>query len=193
VNQQHGASGSESRLPKELRNDTVINVAQIMKDDVGSRRSYRIALDTFSLDTDITAKDVTADLKLTRITRGILATGHVSGTALVECHRCLNVYEQPFENDFDQEYRPMIDVRSGLLVEQPDPGEELGSIDEAHELDVAEPIRQVAIIDLPIKRVCQESCPGLELDLLENEDPDIDRRLGVLKDLLGPDDETEAE
>lgn len=181
-----------------LENDTVINVAQLMKDEVGSRRSYRISLDSLALDTDMWAKDLTADVRLTRITRGILASGHVSGIALVECHRCLNIYEQPIESDFDQEYRPLIDVRSGLLVDQPDPEEELGAIDEAHELDVAEPMRQVAIVDLPIKQLCGPDCAGLaaeieEAEIEEDEADSVDRRLGVLSELLEAEDDTEHE
>ncbi|HUG16603.1 MAG TPA: DUF177 domain-containing protein [Thermomicrobiales bacterium] len=160
-----------------------------MKDDVGSRRAYQISLDSLALDDDLLAKDLAADVRLTRITRGILASGRVIGTAIVECHRCLNEYEQLFESDFDQEYRPLIDVRSGLLVDQPKPEEELGLIDEAHELDVAEPIRQVAIVELPIKLLCGPDCPGPDAEFLADEGDDVDRRLGVLGELLEAEDD----
>lgn len=197
MNEQHATGTTEGRPSTLLKNDTVVNVAQLMKDDVGSRRAYQFTLDSFALDSDIMAKDLAASARLTRISRGILASGHVAGVALVECHRCLEMFEQPFESDFDQEYRPLIDVRSGLLVEQPEPGEELGSIDEAHELDLAEPMRQVALLDLPIKLVCGDDCPGLGLefvlDLADDEDDDIDKRLGVLGTLLATDDETDTE
>ena len=197
MNEQHGASGTDSRPSTHLNNDTIINVAQLMKDDVGSYRSYRFSLDTFELDTDMLAKDIEGRVRLTRISRGILASGHAKGVAIVECHRCLELYDQPFESDFDQEYRPLIDVRSGLLVDQPEPGEELGSIDEAHELDLAEPVRQVAILDLPIKLVCGEDCPGLIAELAVDDEPDeqevIDRRLGALSALLEPEEDTETD
>jgi uncharacterized protein len=167
----------------ELKNDTIINVAQLMKDDVGSARKYSLSLDWFSLDQDLMAKDVSADVRLTRISGGILASGQVSGTAMVECARCLEIYEQPFSAVFDHEYRPTIDVRSGQLVDQPGAEEELGTIDDAHELDVAEPMRQVAILDVPIKPICMEACPGLQADAPDDEQEN-DRRLGVLSALL---------
>jgi len=173
----------------ELKNDTIINVAQLMKEDIGAARKVRVALDWFALDQDLMAKDVTADLRMTRITYGILASGQVAGTAMVECVRCLELYEQPFAADFDQEYRPTIDVRSGVALDQPAADEELGVIDAAHELDLAEPMRQVAILDLPIKPVCREDCAGLEQDDA-GEDEAVDRRLGVLSQLLAADDET---
>lgn len=195
MNEQHGTSGSDSRPSTHLKNDTIVNVAQLLKDDVGSYRLYRFSLDTFELDTDILAKNVEGRFRLTRISRGILASGHVKGLAIVECHRCLELYDQPFESDFDQEYRPLIDVRSGLLVDQPEPGEELGLIDEAHELDLAEPVRQVAILDLPIKLLCGEDCAGMVADLDDEDEPDemeaVDRRFGALSALLDPDEDSD--
>lgn len=170
----------------QLQNDTRINVAQLMKDDLGAARKYDLSLDWFSLDEDLMAKDVRANVRLTRITHGVLATGRVAGTALVECVRCLEIYEQPFEVDFDQEYRPTIDVRSGLLLDQPDPDEEMGTIDDAHELDLAEPMRQVAILDLPIKPICSDDCQGIQEFAVEDGDA-IDRRLSALGQLLDDD------
>lgn len=167
----------------ELRNDTIINVAQLMKSDLGAVRLITLDLDEFALDDDLLAKDVHGDLRLTRISHGILASGRILGTALVECVRCLEPFEQPFEGDFDQEYRPTIDVRSGMLVDQPAPEEEFGTIDEVHELDLAEPMRQVAILSLPIKTICREDCPGLP-EVNVADDAPGDRRLGVLSHLL---------
>jgi uncharacterized protein len=186
MSQPRPSGASDSAAPLQLRNDTIVNVAQLMKADVGAARKYELQLDTFQLDDDLVAKDVTATARITRITGGVLASGHVSGVALVECHRCLEMFEQPFASDFDQEYRPTIDVRSGLLVEQPQPDEELGTIDEAHELDLAEPMRQVAILDLPIKLICGEHCPGLG-ERFGDEDEEIDRRFAALSDLLAAD------
>lgn len=175
----------------ELSNDTIINVAQLMKSDLGSTRHVTLDLDQFPLDDDLLSKDVHGDLRLTRITHGILASGTIRGTALVECVRCLEMYEQEFEADFDQEYRPLIDVRSGMLVDQPAPEEEFGMIDEVHELDLAEPMRQVAILALPIKPVCREDCPGLpEANSAAEETGD--RRLGVLSQLLETENDEES-
>lgn len=172
----------------QLKNDTRINVAQLMKEDVGAYRIYDVTLDWFGLDEDIMARDVTARVRLTRIGDGLLATGSVAGTAIIECVRCLEMYDQPFAAEFDHEYRPSIDVRSGIPVEQPAPAEEMGTIDEAHELDLTEPFRQVALLDLPIKPICREDCPGI---VRADDDGDEvgDRRLRVLGDLL-KDDET---
>ena len=169
--------------PLQLENDTIVNVAHLMKAEVGEKRRVALDLDWFALDEDLAAKDIHADLRMMRISRGVLVSGHVRGTALVECARCLEIYEQSFEAEFDEEYRPTIDIRSGLLVEQPAAEEELGTIDEAHELDLGEPLRQVAILALPIKPICREDCAGVADANLDDVD-EGDRRLGVLSQLL---------
>lgn len=176
-------------LAMELRNDTILNVAQLMKADVGASRTLTLDLDRLELDEDLYAKDVHGDLRLTRITSGILAQGKIRGTAVVECVRCLELYDQPYLAEFDEEYRPTIDVRSGLLLDQPDPEEEIGRIDEAHELDLSEPLRQVSILALPIKPICRDDCASIVSESLD-ADATGDRRFGVLSQLLGPDDET---
>jgi uncharacterized protein len=172
--------------PMRLKNDTVINVAQLLKENVGAVRKYAISLDWFALDRDLMARDVTAEFRLTRISNGLLAAGAVRGTAIVECVRCLEMYDQPFETTFDQEYRPTIDVRSGVAVPQVDVDDELGRIDENHELDIAEPLRQVAIVALPMQPICREDCPGLGEEDIEGGDRG-DRRLSVLARLLKDD------
>jgi uncharacterized protein len=178
----------------DLRNETRINVAQLMQEDVGAHRTYNVSLDWFALDEDLMAKDVEARVRLTRISDGILASGSVTGTALVECVRCLEIYEQPFATSFDQQYHPLIDVRSGVPVEQPSPEEEQGTIDEVHELNLAEPMRQVAILEVPIKPICREDCPGIragaeEVDDVEDDAVAADRRLSVLSQLLEDDND----
>lgn len=166
-----------------LNNDTVINVAQLLKEQVGAFRLYDVELSWFALDSDIMAQNVRGQLRLTRIATGILASGAADGIGLVECVRCLEIYEQPFHAEFDQEFRPMIDVRTGLPVEAPDPVDDIGEINEAHELDVAEPLRQEALLELPMQPVCGDECPGPDVP----DDPDADRgdpRLSALADLL---------
>lgn len=174
----------------QLKNDTRINVAQLMKEDVGAYRRYDVALDWFALDEDIMARDVTARVRLTRVGDGLLASGTIAGTAILECVRCLEMYDQPFAAEFDHEYRPSIDVRSGIPVAQPEPAEEMGAIDEAHELDLMEPFRQVALLDLPIKPICREDCPGIVRPDEDGAEAG-DQRLRMLRELLEGDETVE--
>lgn len=166
-----------------LENDTIVNVARLLQEQVGATRTYDLSLNWFALDTDIMAQDIKGQVRLTRIAGGILARGEVRGTGLIECVRCLEIYEQPFRAVFDQEYRPVMDVRTGVLLDPPDPVDDIGSIDETHELDLSEPLRQEALLELPMRPICGDDCPGPDIP----EDPDAelgDARLDVLADLL---------
>jgi len=166
-----------------LENDTIVNVAQLMKENVGANRTYDLDLGWFALDSDIMARDIKGQLRLTRIASGILATGEVQGVGMIECVRCLEIYDQPFHASFDQEYRPLIDIRTGTPLAPPDPVDDIGTIDEAHELDISEPLRQEALLELPMRAICGEKCPGPDIP----EDPDAglgDARLQALAELL---------
>jgi uncharacterized metal-binding protein YceD (DUF177 family) len=68
-------------------------------------------------------------------------------------------------------------------------------IDENHELDLREPLRQEILVALPMRPDCGADCPGP--DLLEvggeddvSDDP-VDERLAALASLLGDDQVTE--
>ncbi len=168
-----------------FENDTIVNVAQLLKEPVGASREYDLSLDWFALDVDMMASGIRGQVRLTRIANGILASGEVEGIGHIECVRCLEIYEQPFQAKFDQQFRPTIDIRTGAPVELPDPLEDIGGIDEAHELDIAEPLRQEALLGLPMRPICGDDCPGP--DVPEAEDEGVDARLRALADLLDED------
>lgn len=175
----------------QLENDTIVNVSGLLKEQVGATRTYELLLDWFALDSDIMAERIRGQVRLTRIATGILASGDVKGIGLVECVRCLEIYEQPFHAVFDQEFRPTIDVRTGAILDQPDPIDDIGRIDEVHELDISEPLRQEALLELPMRAICGENCPGPDIP----EDPEAgrgDARLNVLAELL-EDEQTPGE
>ena len=170
-----------------LDNDTVVNVAQLLKEQVGATRTYDLSLDWFALASDVMAADVHGRVRLTRIATGILASGEVDGIGLIECVRCLEIYEQPFHATFDQEYRPLVDVRTGALLERPDPVDDIGEINDVHELDFSEPLRQEALLALPMQPICGDICPGPEVPVDADADTG-DARLSVLANLLDEDE-----
>jgi uncharacterized protein len=170
-----------------IENDTVLNVAQLLKENVGSKRTYAISLDSLSLDESITARDISAQLKLTRIADGILVTGSLNGVARLECVRCLEEFDTSYGGEVEAQFRPTIDISSGAPVEFVDDGETF-EIDESHQLDLAEMLRQVSILTLPIRPVCGDDCPGFVSEFRGGDEPPSeeagDERLAVLEQLL---------
>ena len=173
---------------KILTNDTVVNVAQLLKEPVGSTRVVDFHLDEFPLAPDITSHDVEGEARLTRVVTGILADGRVRGQARLECVRCLELYDEEFSTEFDGEFRPSVDVRSGLPLPLPE-DEEIFVIDNNHELELGELLRQVVIIALPMQPICGDDCPGIPLPEGGDEEAE-DNRLSVLERLLQEDQET---
>ncbi len=170
----------------DLHDDTVINVATLLKDQFGASRSYHLRLSAFPLDEEVSAEDLAGDVKLTRLSDEILAAIRVHGRIELLCLRCLRDYEQTFETEFTEEFRVAVDVRRGTDLAAPSDDERF-TINENHELDFREPLRQEILVALPMRPTCGDQCPGP--DVLESaDDGGVDIRFAALTQLL--DDET---
>lgn len=151
-----------NRMATEV--DTTIHVAQLLQEPVGATRQRHVTAVALPLDQELVARGVESDVKLTRIPTGLLAAGEADATVRMECMRCLEEFEQPVHAEFADEYRPTVDVLSGvaLSVDGVDEDEaEYMPIDGAHILDVAESLRQAIVLALPMAPHCREDCPGL--------------------------------
>ena len=183
---------------RELRNDTAVNVVGLLKGQTGATRSYRLLLDTFEADGETIARDVVGDVRLTRLRDAIIASVSAAGVVPTICARCLREYDQPFEVDFDEEYRQTVDVRTGFdLGGEPIDEELISRIDENHELDLREPLRQEILVALPMRPDCGSECPGPDLLEVGGEDGasngPVDERLAALANLLADDQVTQKE
>ena len=189
---------TDSGQQRELRNDTAVNVVGLLKGQTGATRSYRLLLDTFEADGEIIARDIQGDVRLTRLRDTIIARVSATGVVPMICARCLREYDQPFEVEFDEEYRQTVDVRTGFdLGDEPLDEELVSRIDENHELDLREPLRQEILVVLPMRPDCGPDCPGP--DVLEvggdhgASDDAVDERLAALASLLADDQASERE
>ena len=179
----------------QLRDETQLNVASLLKEDVGARRDVRIELASFPLDEDLVATDSAGTIRLTRITAGILAQGQVSGTVELECARCLREYDQPFRTEFAEEFHQTVDVRNGAgvtpvrgqQVAEGDDDEIAFEINDAHEMDMTELLRQWILLELPMRPDCGAECPGPPA-MATDPEADVDSRFAALEQLLGEDE-----
>ncbi len=176
----------------ELHNETAINVAGLLKSQLGATRSYRLHLDQFEADGETIARDVDGDIRLTRLGDGVMATMKVKGVAPLECVACLREYDQPFAIEFDEEFLQTVDVRTGAglgINLTNDDGINRSQIDENHEIDLREPLRQEILVDLPMRPICGPDCPGPDVpdEYVGSNDDFIDERLAALASLLADD------
>lgn len=171
----------------ELHDDTVINVASLLKEPSGASRTYDLDLTSFSVDPDMVAKDVHGSVRLVQVAGEIVASVTADGDVELDCQRCLDAYRQPFSTKFTEEYRATVDIHSGgtMQVEEVD---ERSPINEAHEVDIGDVLRQEILVALPMRLVCGDDCPGPDVPVNGKSEP-VDERFAALADLLDSDDE----
>lgn len=138
-----------------------VNVAQQLKEGIGSTRSYDID-EVIDLDVEGDERGglVRGEVKLTRTNRGILATGELHTTVKIDCSRCLSEYECPLDMNFEEEFFPLTDVLTGAPLPLPDDPDAF-TIDAQHILDMTEAIRQSVVLAMPMKPLCRDDCAGL--------------------------------
>ena len=134
-----------------------VNAAQLLKAPIGSVRNYEVR-EVVSIgggDSMVEGK-----VSLVRTDRGILVKATLHTEVEVTCSRCLSLFSCPLALNIEEEYFPVTDVVSGISVSLP---EEPGcfTIDEHHELDLTEAIRQYVLLAVPMKPICREDCAGL--------------------------------
>ena len=166
----------------DLYNETAINVATLLQEPVGASRVYSFQLDRLELDADLVARDIAGEMRLTHLSDEILANVDVTATVELTCLRCLEQYAQPTKARFQEEFRVAYDVRSGAEVRSTDDDERF-TVNDSHELDISEALRQELIVSLPMRPDCGAQCPGPPAVSNDSED-EVDNRFAALGALL---------
>jgi uncharacterized protein len=177
---------TESSLRRGLVNDTAINVVGLLQSDIGDHRDFTLSVDALPLGDDLIARQVNGEIRLTRLRDRILAQVTASADVDLDCVRCLRTYPEPVRTTLTEEYWQSVDVRTGVAVDQAeaiDDEEERFSIDENHELDLREALRQHFVLAVPMKPDCGSECPGPP-GVVDDEESSIDERLAALANLL---------
>ena len=152
--------------------DLIYNVAQLMKEPVGSTRKLEVSTPVLQLSDGsepgddaqvLEARDVTGPVKITRLTRDLLVQGEVTGQVTLECSRCLVPVTVPVSAHLEEEYQPTIEVETGRPVhrEEFEVDDSFFRISANHEVDLTEPVRQAMLVEMPLKPLCREDCKGL--------------------------------
>jgi DUF177 domain-containing protein len=131
-----------------------INVAQLLKEPIGSSRSYHI---DEHVDQD-KINFVRGDIILIHTNRGIIVRGKIAASVRGICSRCLKPISCEVKYDFEEEALPGVTGTDGLSSE----GQyDNLIIDEDHTLDLSEAIRQYALLAMPDKPLCRLDCAGI--------------------------------
>ncbi len=136
-----------------------INVSQLLQESIGTGRDYEIS-DEVDVAGDGNCREVRGKVRLLRTHRGILVRAELNTEIDLACSRCLSPFRSPVTLKIEEEYIPVVDVVSGAPLPA---SEEPGSfvVDEHNVIDLTEAIRQYALLAVPMKPLCKESCAGL--------------------------------
>lgn len=135
------------------------NVAQLLKDAVGSTREYPL---TEPLEVPgEEPRPVSGKVRLLRTNRCILVRGEIATSVATSCSRCLISYSQKVHVSLEEEFFPVIEVNTGVPEPIPYDASEPFTIDEHHILDLTEVLRQDSMLALPMKPLCRPDCAGL--------------------------------
>ncbi|HEX7022914.1 MAG TPA: DUF177 domain-containing protein [Trueperaceae bacterium] len=162
-----------------VRQDATLNLSNLIKGDLstGGETSGAglLAPKPELLEADGLTLEAPLAWELTvRATGGddFLVTGEVSGTAVLQCRRCLTDVPTESESSFiyPMAYRPS---SKGLDLVETEEGEEDLLVFGQPEVDFAPLLAQIYAIDLPLTVLCKESCKGLSPEGVNlNEHPE---------------------
>ena len=138
-----------------------VNVAQLLQEAPGSVREFDFADRIATVSDELHLHGpVRGHARLMRTSEGILVhTEHVAPVTM-ECARCLDDVRLELTGALDEEFLPSVDLRTGVPVDIPGDDEQQ-RINEHHEIDLDEVLRQNVLTSLPLQPLCAAACPGL--------------------------------
>jgi len=135
----------------------LINVAQLLKEPVGSSQSHDIS---GTIGEEVEAF-VEGKAKVIRISRGVLVQCKLNVEVKLICSRCLNTFLCPISFTAEEEFLPISDLPGDLALSSPEQSEGF-TINNKNILDLSELIRQYVLLNLPMKPLCRPDCPGIK-------------------------------
>ena len=149
------------------------NVATLLRSAPGTERRYTIEPTQLPMYDDLQlAAPIAGEVRLSRTGRSILARASLSTAIEGSCSRCLKAVVSPLSLEIEEEALPSIDIDTGQPVDESQEPDAL-RLDDHHELDLGEPIREAISLAEPIALGAQGS--GRRLDVAGSRP----RRLGV--------------
>jgi uncharacterized protein len=138
------------------------NVAQLLKEPVGSTRSYRLAEDIQDLGEEVKlTHPIEGTIKLIHTAEGVLVSGQLYTEVELTCSRCLESFSTAVDFVLEEEFHPTVDISTGAKLPLPDGEDEAILIDGQHIMDLLEVMRQDILLASPSRPLCKPDCAGL--------------------------------
>jgi uncharacterized protein len=176
------------------------NVAQLLKGPTGAVRRYELKEEIDNLDPDLKPlRPLVGRVTLMRTTQGVLATGRMRTTLEGTCKRCLEPCAVRVDLSLEEEFYPVVHIAEAPVDDTPEEDrDEALRIDERHNLDLSEVVRQGLWLVMPMEALCRPDCLGLcprcggnrNLGECQCEQTPIDPRWAALQALVVSDSDS---
>jgi uncharacterized protein len=179
-----------------MEENSSFNVAQLLKEPVGSMRTGPIVADLRRLTPELVQGAPEGEAALVGTARlinshvGVLVQADLQGGVVLPCARCLEMVEAPLAFRVEETFVPTIDIMTGRPLEVEEDDRALW-IDEHHTLDLEDVMRQDALLAAPAHLLCSPDCRGLCPTCGQNLNegpcscrPEADPRWSALLDML---------
>jgi uncharacterized protein len=166
------------------------NVATLLRSAPGTEKRYAVDMELPLYEDLRLAAPIAGEVRLSHTGRSILARASLSTAIAGSCGRCLSQVVAPISVHIEEEALPSIDIDTGQPLDRASEPDAL-LLDDHHELDLGEPIREAISLAEPIALLCRPDCRGLcpvcGMDLNTEHDQShaddaIDPRLAALAD-----------
>jgi uncharacterized protein len=138
------------------------NVAQLLREPVGSTRKYYLEEDIQDLGEEVKlTHPIEGAIRLIHTTEGVLVSGQLHTEVELTCSRCLESFSIAVDFTLEEEFRPTIDISTGAKLPSIDGEDEATRIDSQHIIDLREVMRQDILLALPTRPLCKLDCAGL--------------------------------
>lgn len=137
------------------------NVAALLRAAPGTERRYPVNDVRLDIAPDVAlARPIAGEVRLSQTGRSILARAHLTTALDGRCSRCLAPVTSPIAVDIEEEALPSVDIDTGVPVDRAGEPDAL-RLDDHHELDLDEPVREAISLAEPIAQLCRPDCRGL--------------------------------
>jgi uncharacterized protein len=127
-----------------------IDVNDILRHGEGFQLDYDIEAERPELEGITLASPISGSIHLVGVDDGIMVGGRLAADIELECDRCLRAFNHHLEFPLEASFSEL-------------PEDDQFPIDKHGKIDLSESLRQEIEVHLPVQRLCQADCSGLEL------------------------------
>ena len=128
-----------------------INVGFIVHEEIGRNHDFPFAFANITLGDDLELRNFDGIINIGRTPQGLVVQADFSAELTLECVRCLTEYEHELDWSFTELYAfdNRSETESGLILP------------EDAQIDLADLLREYALLEVPISPICKPDCQGL--------------------------------